>query len=151
MADNIFNNQSYQTILKRIQSLSANDKPIWGSMNVVQMQEHCSIQLKIALEKIPVKQYEGPFIFRTSMGRWLGLYAAPWPKGSATPNAMNVVKNNFALQSFVDSKSQLITLIQDVQSNNHFGKHPFFGALNKKDWGRLIWKHLDHHLRQFGR
>jgi hypothetical protein len=28
--------------------------------------------------------------------------------------------------------------------------HPFFGRLSGDEWGRLIYKHLDHHLRQFG-
>ncbi len=28
--------------------------------------------------------------------------------------------------------------------------HPFFGNLNSEEWDTLNWKHLDHHLRQFG-
>jgi hypothetical protein len=31
------------------------------------------------------------------------------------------------------------------------GPHPFFGALSPKQWALLMGKHLDHHLRQFGR
>ncbi len=151
MAENIFDDNTYQTILKRIQSLAEHDQAKWGSMSVSQMLEHCSIQLKVALEKIPLYQYEGSFILRTSIGRWLGLYAARWPKGIATPNAMNVVKNNLSIENYTASKSQLITLLLDTQNKNHFGPHPFFGELNKKDWGRLIWKHLDHHLKQFGK
>ena len=29
-------------------------------------------------------------------------------------------------------------------------EHPFFGPLTSAEWDRLQWKHLDHHLRQFG-
>ena len=28
--------------------------------------------------------------------------------------------------------------------------HSFFGRLSGDEWGRLMYKHLDHHLRQFG-
>jgi len=26
----------------------------------------------------------------------------------------------------------------------------FFGKLSGKEWGELMYKHIDHHLRQFG-
>lgn len=29
-------------------------------------------------------------------------------------------------------------------------QHVFFGRLTGDEWGRLMHKHLDHHLRQFG-
>jgi hypothetical protein len=28
--------------------------------------------------------------------------------------------------------------------------HPMFGELNQKQWGKLIYIHLNHHLNQFG-
>jgi hypothetical protein len=28
--------------------------------------------------------------------------------------------------------------------------HPAFGRMTADDWGALIHKHTDHHLRQFG-
>jgi hypothetical protein len=28
--------------------------------------------------------------------------------------------------------------------------HPFFGVMTPHEWDVLMWKHLDHHLRQFG-
>jgi hypothetical protein len=28
--------------------------------------------------------------------------------------------------------------------------HPFFGKLTPEEWAILTYKHLDHHLRQFG-
>lgn len=28
--------------------------------------------------------------------------------------------------------------------------HPFFGKLTSEQWGKGIYKHLDHHLKQFG-
>lgn len=28
--------------------------------------------------------------------------------------------------------------------------HPAFGRMRRADWGIWAWRHLDHHLRQFG-
>jgi len=28
--------------------------------------------------------------------------------------------------------------------------HPFWGKMTYKDWNKLMWKHIDHHLKQFG-
>ena len=36
----------------------------------------------------------------------------------------------------------------DAQCTRH--PHPFFGALSPQDWSRGMYKHMDHHLRQFG-
>src|SRR6185503_17810933 len=29
--------------------------------------------------------------------------------------------------------------------------HPFFGSMSREEMGKFAYKHLDHHLRQFGR
>jgi transposase InsO family protein len=36
----------------------------------------------------------------------------------------------------------------ETQCTRH--PHPFFGSLTPQDWSRGMYKHLDHHLRQFG-
>jgi hypothetical protein len=149
MAANIFNQNDYSQILTRINKLNASSQRRWGKMNLPQMLEHCSIQLKKALGIIPAAAMEGPAIYRTGIGSWLALYVAPWPKGSKTPAVMNMETNGVTAQEFMIEKKQLIDFLQQIQQQESFHPHPFFGSLNKKNWGRLIWKHLDHHLRQF--
>jgi hypothetical protein len=150
MAANIFNTTDYNQILQRIQSLQADAKKQWGKMNLQQMLEHCTIQLKMALGMMPDSSKAGQAIFRTAFGRWMGLYVFPWPKGAATPPVMNMETNGTIVKDFAFEKEQLLSLLQQVQQKDSFHAHAFFGAMNKKDWGRLIWKHADHHLRQFG-
>lgn len=146
---NIFNETDYANIVQRINNLTATNSRQWGKMNLQQTLEHCAIQLKKALGISAASKAEGPALFRTTVGRWVALYAFPWPKGSNTPVDMNMETNGLSAQSFENGKAQLLQLLQQVQQKDSFGVHPFFGALDKKDWGRLIWKHLDHHLRQF--
>lgn len=55
---------------------------------------------------------------------------------------------------FEEERSKLITLLNRLISGGEEGltkfPHPFFGKLTNADWGLLLWKHFDHHLRQFG-
>jgi hypothetical protein len=147
---NIFTSSDFGSIVERVNKLSNQSQRQWGKMNCSQMLEHCVIQLRKAMETSPAMKAEGPAFFRTAIGRWMVLYLMPWPKGSATPADMNMEINGIVAKDIEDEKEQLLDLLQQVQTTQQFGIHPFFGALNKKDWGRLIWKHLDHHLRQFG-
>jgi len=150
MSSNIFNQSDYQAIIQRLYALEKENKGKWGKMNINQMLEHCSIQLELGLGKIEQDDYEGPSIQRTWFGRWSFLYILPWPKGLPTPSKMNVLKNQISSIEFDERKKQLLNLLEEVQLNPNLKPHPFFGPLSKTDWGRLIWKHLDHHLKQFG-
>ena len=53
------------------------------------------------------------------------------------------VREKDVLLSYVD---RFITVGPEIITNK---THPFFGELSLEEWGRLQWKHLDHHLRQF--
>ncbi len=150
MASNIFYKQDYQNILNRINALLKDNQRKWGNMSLNQMLEHCSIQLKLGLGMIEQNDYEGPSIQRTWFGRWSFLYVLPWPKGLPTPSKMNVINNQIDSIGFDEGKKQLLSLLEEVQSRPNLRLPPFFGPLSKKDWGRLIWKHIDHHLKQFG-
>jgi hypothetical protein len=147
---NIFNEKDYKLILQRIGKLSPQFNRKWGVMNLNEMLQHCTIQLKLALFEILGNKCESSFIFRTSFGRWLGLYGPKWNKGTITPSQMNIKKQSLDIKSFEEERRQLFQYLEKVSGKDNFQEHPIFGKLNKKDWGRLIWKHLDHHLRQFG-
>ena len=147
---NIFNNSNYVLIVGRIESLSDSSKREWGSMALPEMLKHCSLQLKMALFEIQETKKEGSFILRTSFGRWMGLYGPRWQKGSITPSQMNIKIQSLEIKTFKEEQIQLLNYLNVVLTKDTFQEHPIFGKLNKKDWGRLIWKHLDHHLRQFG-
>ncbi|MEO5998152.1 MAG: DUF1569 domain-containing protein [Chitinophagaceae bacterium] len=147
--ENIFNDTDYHLIVHRINSLTVDNNRRWGKMNVNQVLEHCSIQLKLALNLLPSKRREGSFIFRTQLGRWLTLYVFPWPHGSETPSQMNMQKNDVAVQDFFMGKKQLLFLLGEIKQKQMLAPHPFYDELSQKDWGRLIWKHINHHLKQF--
>ncbi len=150
MASNIFQSLDYSSIIQRIDSLQPDSPKRWGKMDIIQMLEHCAIQLRLALGIIPQTNTEGSSLMRTKFGRWVSLYALPWSKGLPTPQKMNMVANNISVDDFQAKKEALLDLLGMVIVKQDFRPHPFFGKLDKKYWGRLIWKHIDHHLKQFG-
>lgn len=150
MASNIYNQSDYQDILKRINALDKQNQRKWGTMYINQMLGHCSLQLKLGLGIVEQKELEGSSIMRTWFGRKSFFYIMPWSKGLPTPSKMNVVANDIAFVEFEEGKNQLLILLSQVQQNPNLKLHPFFGSMSQKDWGRLIWKHLDYHLKQFG-
>ena len=150
MPANIFHSGDYDQIRQRIQALAPDQPRKWGKMTLDQMLAHCSMQLKHGLGQETPIPVEGPFYFRTWPAIKFALYYMPWKPGLPTASTMNMVKQGVEPESLEAEKKQLIDLLEQVQSNRDLGPHPLFGPLNEKDWGRLIWKHLDHHLRQFG-
>jgi Protein of unknown function (DUF1569) len=145
---NIFNEQDYAIILQRIATINDTSARQWGTMNVAEMLVHCNLQLKLALQEIIGTKHEGSFMLRTSFGKWMGLYGPNWKKGATTPTQMNIKKQNLPIGKVEAEKEILLNYLKTVMTKDAFQEHPIFGKLNKKDWGRLIWKHLDHHLRQ---
>jgi hypothetical protein len=149
MAANIFTIADYDAIIQRIHKVHVNSPRKWGTMSTPEMIRHCSLQLQLGLNQIPFPGYEGNALLRTTIGRYIGLYVAPWRIGVSAPRVMNIKENHINVATLESEKNQLLQLLNEVQQTNAFEPHPLLGRLNKKHWGRLIWKHLNHHLTQF--
>ncbi|MEP7107050.1 MAG: DUF1569 domain-containing protein [Ferruginibacter sp.] len=148
--ENLFNQKDYEAILLRFSSITTQSERLWGKMEVNQMVVHVKDQLDIALGNKPAKP-QGLVILRTIIGRWLALYIIPWRKGKeATPMEMDTLKNSIIFTDFENDKNLLILRIKEFIAAPGFAPHPFFGKISNKDWGRLAWKHINHHLWQFG-
>ena len=148
--ENLLNRKDYEAIMIRLNSVTPLSEKVWGRMEVNQMVVHLKDQLDIALGNKMAKA-QGPAIFRTVIGRWLALYIVPWRRGKEpTPTEMDVFKNGRVITDFESDKHLLLIRSNEFFSAPGYSPHPFFGKLNKKDWGRLAWKHFNHHLLQFG-
>ncbi len=148
--ENLFIQKDYEAIVLRINSISPLSERQWGKMEVNQMVVHLKDQLDIALGNKPATA-QGPIILRTIIGRRLALYLLPWIKGKLkTPKEMDALKNGIIITDFESDKHLLLMRMEEFVSAKGFASHPFFGKINNKDWGRLAWKHINHHLLQFG-
>jgi uncharacterized protein DUF1569 len=133
-----------------MKNLSSESKRLWGKMNAGQMVAHCSAGLELAMgdRKPP----------RLLMGRILGWIVRPMALGNDEPMRRNsptvpglVMKDQRDLQA---ERERLSGLIDRFAAAGPTGctthPHSFFGRLTPQEWAILMYKHLDHHLRQFG-
>jgi hypothetical protein len=84
--------------------------------------------------------------------KWIALrIPVSWPKGIATRPEVDQQRGGTRPEVFARDRARVVELIRRfVQADAPFGRHPIFGAMRREDW--LIWgyRHVDHHLRQFG-
>ena len=143
----VWNENDRRSLLERMEQVSPPRTPRWGTMNAEQMVKHVTAQLEMALGELDVKP-------RSSwLGRWpmrsLLIYWLPWPKGA--PTARELIQ--FSSSHWDETRAGFKQAFDRVTARGpqgEFTPHPFFGKLSTRAWGVLMYRHLDHHLRQFG-
>ena len=148
---NTIHEKDYKEIVSRIQSLKSDAERQWGSMNASEMIVHCTDPIREALGTRVTKPYNNWF-YKT-IGKFLIFYVIPFPKGKAdSPIEYDVKRKGTAPVKFGDDKDILLKLLSNFYHTDatfNFSQHPMFGNLSRKEWGRLTYLHLDHHLTQF--
>ena len=143
---NLFDTAVKQELIDRINTLAPESKAIWGKMNVAQMLAHCQMPLGVATGKHILKRnflfsLIGP-LFKKQL-----FNDKPFKRNLPTDKTF-IIANP---QDFAKEKQSLIDMINSFSEASMSGKpHPFFGDLSNEEWSRGTWKHLDHHLQQFG-
>ena len=134
----------------RLGHLRPDSERRWGTMSAAQAVEHCARGLEQALgDRRPP---------RMLVGRLLGWAIKPLALGNDAPfrpNSPTVPELVVADARDLDvARARLIGLMDRVVASGPAGctthPHSFFGRLRPDEWGELMYKHLDHHLRQFG-
>ncbi len=143
----LFNEVTKNEIIDRINNLSYKDQAKWGKMNVSQMLFHCQYLLKIALQEDNLDLR--PNIFAILFFKKSLYNDRPWRKNLPTHSKLKVMYPKV----FETEKRSLLSLIETIyhKKEDPWGKHPIFGKFSSEQWGKLQYKHLDHHLRQFGK
>jgi len=148
MARNTIFNASDRAALKaRLASLSAGATPAWGTMNCEQMLAHLSAGVRMALGDLPVRP-KGPRFLSLAPVRHAIIHWMPFPKSAPTAPELLAPASG----SHQQEVASLEALLERAGSNAEglwAGAHPAFGPLTVHDWGVLVYKHVDHHLRQF--
>ena len=139
-------------LIERIGQLKPDDTPNWGTMNVYQMTAHMTIWNRWVLDKDNHISYR-----QTWLGKILGKFILKSFVGNDKPVGKNApARSDFMTQEktgdLEKEKNQLIELISAYkQFDNPKFIHDFFGKMSKEQIGILVYKHIDHHLRQFGK
>lgn len=147
---NLYDAPTVAKVKERVACLRPDSQPLWGKMNVAQAMAHCSLGLEWAVDDT-----QPPRMF---LGRILGWVVKPLALGNENPMRRNsptakslVVADERDLET---ERRRLYKLIDRFVAGGpaKCTKHPhsFFGPLRPEEWAELMYKHLDHHLRQFG-
>ncbi len=147
---NIFDAAVTAAIIERINQLTPTTPALWGKMSVSQMLAHCNVSYELVYEDIhPQPNAFLKFIIKL-MAKNTVVSERPFKKSLNTAPAF-IVKDD---KDFDAEKTRLIGYINKTQQlgEAYFdGKESHsFGVLSKREWNNMFYKHLDHHLQQFG-
>ena len=143
----IFDKEIRNEIIKRVDSLNENSTAQWGKMNVYQMIKHCILCDEMYLGKTPYK--------RTFLSYLLGRLALKHLMKDDKPKKRNSpTKQEFIISestgNLLEDKLKWISLIQEYENYaTQIFVHWFFGKMTQEQVGVSVYKHIDHHLRQF--
>ena len=146
----IFDASCADQLKHRLAELQPDNARLWGKMSPAQMLAHSSKGLEMAIGEIrPPRAFVGRIIGGLVKRAVLG-DDKPMYRNSPTSKELVVDDDH----DFAAEKARLSNLIGRVAATGPAGctshPHAFFGALTPDEWGILMYKHLDHHLRQFG-
>ncbi|MEO7660175.1 MAG: DUF1569 domain-containing protein [Pyrinomonadaceae bacterium] len=145
----IFATETHGELLGRLGKLTPDTERQWGKMLASQMMEHTARALDYATGRKPMKQmFLGKAIGWIFKGKFLG--EEPFAKNAPT-GPMLIIKDEPDFEATRERLSELITAFHNLgESGTNGNIHGFFGKLTGKQWGETQYKHVDHHLRQFG-
>jgi len=148
--EDLFDPATAEQFRTRIRSVTGASGPQWGKMSAAQMMEHCARGLEMGTGELKAP--------RVLIGRLLGRVVKPMALKEGEPMRRNsptapslIVEDKGDLEG---SRTRLLGALDRFVDGGEQGcsehPHPFFGRLKPNEWSTLMYKHLDHHLRQFG-
>lgn len=147
---NIFEPSVTKAIIERIHQLKHNTQPKWGTMSADKMLAHCNVTYEMIYEdKHPKPGFVTGIILKAFVKK-IVTNEKPYKQNSQTAPAF-IIKDS---RVFEAEKSRLIDHLTKTQALGEAGfngkESHSFGKLNAKEWSNMFYKHLDHHLSQFG-
>jgi len=145
---NLFERETVEEIISRIDKLQPSSQRQWGKMNVAQMMAHCAAGMDMASGRLNLP--------RAFIGRLLGPFVKPIYTNEKPFSKNNPTAKELVFLHECDFQREQQHLREKIRQFYEGGEakctrhpHPFFGSLTPQEWSRGMYKHLDHHLRQF--
>lgn len=147
MARTMWNAADRESILGRFERLTPDARPKWGKLDAPRMVVHVTNAVRASIGELALTPKVSPLRY------WpvnvLVMFYLPWPKGVPTAPELLVRRP----VGWVDELGTLRATLDRFVARDITGQwtpHAAFGPLTGSQWGRLTYKHLDHHLGQFG-
>jgi len=144
---NLFDPAVKKELIDRINKLTPQSQRLWGKMDVAQMLAHLQPAIRIAYGTHKPK---GHFLFKLILPLFKSKLWDEKPYKKSLPTDQTFVMTG-SEKNFEKEKAAVIELVNQFSESNINGeRHPVFGKMTKDNWSKAIWKHIDHHLQQFG-
>lgn len=147
---NIFTIQVADDVISRINKLTPQTSPGWGKMNAAQMLAHCCVSYELVYENKHPKPGAFMKLILKMLVKNKVVSDVPYKRSSPTAPAFIITDE----RDFTTEKERLINYIRKTQQ---LGESAFngreshsFGTLTLTEWNNMFYKHVDHHLTQFG-
>jgi Protein of unknown function (DUF1569) len=138
-------------ILARLQRLAPESPRQWGRMTSHQAICHLSDSFRSMMSAKPITSISTPFS-RTVI-KWVALKTPmKWPPGVKTMPEVDQEIGGTKPVEFARDRRELEALVEQfaARHGDELQAHPIFGRMTTREWQRWGWRHMDHHLRQFG-
>lgn len=147
---NTFTSEVTEELVTRINALTPSTQPLWGKMDVAQMLAHCNVTYELVYtDKHPKPNPVMKFLVKLLVKDYV-VNEKPFKQNGHTAPHFKVTSS----KNFEAEKARLINYLQQTQQlgESHFeGKDSHsFGRLTSQQWNNMFYKHLNHHLIQFG-
>ena len=147
---NVFDPAVTAELIHRIEQLSPESSALWGKMSVDQMLAHCCVAYEMAFTNThPKANPVMRFLLKTFVKAGV-VNEVPYKRNLPTAPAFRIKSE----KNFAKEKARLISFVEQTlaagKSRFEGKESPSFGSLTAKEWNNLLYKHLDHHLTQFG-
>jgi hypothetical protein len=136
---------------RRLASLGVESARRWGRMTAHEMLCHLADSFEVALAVRTVKGADSA-LTRTVL-KWLALWVpVHWPHGVPTRPETDPRRAGTRPADFTADRDRVVALMRRLPASpvRHFGPHPLFATMSRREWMRWGYLHVDHHLRQFG-
>lgn len=138
-------------LIARIERLTPETSRRWGTMTAHEMLCHLADSFRSMLGERQASMVAASRFKRNAM-RVVALHLPMrWPRGIPTRPEVDPKRGGTRPAVFDADRREVISLIQRFAADGvQYASHPMFGEMPRRDW--LIWgyRHVDHHLRQFG-
>lgn len=146
----LFDANTHEEVLNRIENLTPESMPSWGRMSVGQMCTHCQKPLELSMGKIALTGKKPGFMKRLVFKIYKPLMYndKPWTQNLPTVRDF-LITDERELATEKAKLAELITEFHNYKDTAEWPAHPMFGKFTNEQWGKMQYKHLHHHLSQF--
>jgi hypothetical protein len=145
----LYSKEHTEELVERIKRLTPGHGAQWGKMNVGQMLSHCSATMEVVRDRQKISRAFIGYLIGGMMKK--SFYNdKPFPQNGPT-------HRSFIRTGEHQLEQEREALIAHLRAFNEEGPekctrqpHAFFGRMTPGQWASGMYKHTDHHLRQFG-